>query len=290
MIQTDKQRRWWFAQHPEYSDGRSGAKGIGKRKGSSQPKDRSSEKADAHERKALAYAERLAATLLEYMKLNSWAATLIAMHGSMIASLDEPPSKPPEESQEKETRKGFLDDFWDALEFGVEHPWYGGGGIRRLKRAPKGPPKGGKADKSAKPAGPDLKSGPPRPPIPGEPGKWVEVSRGLEGMEHQAKMSDQPFRASDGKCKIWEYEVNGTKFDDFRDGVLYEYKKEQTNFIDKQNEFHGWFKGALADLDQAQRQVKAAKGIPIVWRVGQRRVEAYTKLLRGFKEIKGFIA
>jgi hypothetical protein len=56
------------------------------------------------------------------------------------------------------------------------------------------------------------------------------------------------------------------KFDDFRDGVLYEYKKEQTNFINKQNEFHGWFEGAKANLDQAERQVKAAKGIPIVWR------------------------
>lgn len=109
------------------------------------------------------------------------------------------------------------------------------------------------------------------------PGKWVEVCRGRVGLEHQSSMSGQPIRQSGGKHYINEYKVGNIHFDDYRDGKLYEYKGNYANFIDKNEEFRGWFKGARASRGQAVRQLEAAQGIPVVWKVGRNQVKAFEK-------------
>ena len=50
-------------------------------------------------------------------------------------------------------------------------------------------------------------------------------------------MSGKPIIERDGKYYIEEYELNGVKFDDYKNGILYEYKDRYTNFIKDGKEF-----------------------------------------------------
>jgi hypothetical protein len=111
------------------------------------------------------------------------------------------------------------------------------------------------------------------------PGHWVEVGRGRVGLEHQSKMSGQPIRQTGGKYYINEYKVGNVHFDDYQDGKLYEYKGNYANFIGKNEEFRGWFKGAIAVRSQAVRQLEAAGGIPVIWLVGPNQVKAFEKAI-----------
>jgi len=113
------------------------------------------------------------------------------------------------------------------------------------------------------------------------PGQWVEVQRSLRGLEHQSKMSGQPIIERDGKYYIKEYAVpSPTKtrpvyVDDFRDGKLYEYKGPQGNLVKKRtNEFYEFIDKLP---DDALRQAKAAQGIPVIWRVGAEQVKVFEK-------------
>jgi len=117
----------------------------------------------------------------------------------------------------------------------------------------------------------------------GGPGQWVEVGRSRLGLEHQSKMSGQPIRESGGKYHINEYKIpTATRpvyFDDFRDGVLYEYEGSYGKLLNKQKVFYPWVKGAKAARDQAWRQVKASQGVPVVWRVGSHQVKAFNRAI-----------
>jgi hypothetical protein len=119
----------------------------------------------------------------------------------------------------------------------------------------------------------------------GGPGKWVEVPRPLQGLKHQSKMSGQPIIERDGKFYIKEWEQNGVKFDDCKNGILYEYKDRYTNFIKDGKEFYHWFRGADAARIQARNQEKAAQGLPIIWRVGSDQVKAFRNALQDFPKI-----
>jgi hypothetical protein len=110
------------------------------------------------------------------------------------------------------------------------------------------------------------------------PGTWVPVARRPgPSLEHQSRMSGQPIREIGGKYYINEYEVRGVKFDDYREGVLYEYKGRLGHLFDKMNEFNPWVKDTAQFRDQAIRQMKAADGIPLIWRVGPRQVKPVDK-------------
>jgi len=111
----------------------------------------------------------------------------------------------------------------------------------------------------------------------GGPGKWVEVARSRLGLEHQSKMSGQPIVQRGGKYYIKEYELNGVKFDDYKGGKLYEYKGRQGNLLNRDKVFPHWAKARIEAQDQAWRQVEAARGIPVIWRVGADQVEAFRK-------------
>jgi hypothetical protein len=125
------------------------------------------------------------------------------------------------------------------------------------------------------------------------PGKWVEVGRSPLGLEHQSKMSGQPIVMRDGKHYINEYEVTNpvtgkpVRFDDYRDGILYEYKKRQGNLINrKTGEFDPWCRQIKEARDRATDHLNAAQGTPVVWQVGADQVHAYKKALRGIEGIE----
>lgn len=118
------------------------------------------------------------------------------------------------------------------------------------------------------------------------PGTWVEVARGPNGMAHQSKMSGQKIRESGGRLYIKEYEVNGVKFDDYKNGILYEYKGPHGHLFNKNNELHPWVKDPGEMRRQAVRQAEAAKGIPVIWRVGAHQVDAVTKAVGKVRGVK----
>jgi hypothetical protein len=98
-------------------------------------------------------------------------------------------------------------------------------------------------------------------------------------MEHQSKMSGQPIiKRPDGQY-IREYEVNGVRFDDYKNGKLYDYKGRQGNLKNKQGLFPDWADLKQEARDQAASQIKAAEGIPIIWRVGADQVKAFKETL-----------
>jgi hypothetical protein len=75
------------------------------------------------------------------------------------------------------------------------------------------------------------------------------------------------------------------KFDDYKKGVLYEYKDRYTNFIKDGKEFRWWFRGADGARIEALNQIQAAKGIPVIWRVGLDQVKAFGNALKDFPTI-----
>jgi len=80
--------------------------------------------------------------------------------------------------------------------------------------------------------------------------------------------------------EIEEYRLGGVDFDDFRGGVLYEHKGDFGGLINRDRRFYRFFfrTGGRDLLDQARRQIKAARGVPVVWRVGQHQLRAFREL------------
>ncbi|HEV3137095.1 MAG TPA: Tox-REase-5 domain-containing protein [Pirellulales bacterium] len=66
-----------------------------------------------------------------------------------------------------------------------------------------------------------------------------------------------------------EYLLNGVQFDGFRDGILLEAKGPGYGNFVKGEDLRKWFTGANDIFDQANRQVAAGGGVPIVWHVAE---------------------
>lgn len=110
------------------------------------------------------------------------------------------------------------------------------------------------------------------------PGKWVEVGRrGGPSLMHQSRMSGQPIQKIGDKHRINEYEYNGVKFDDYKNGKLYEYKGSLEFLFDKHHEMKPWVKDRDQFYNQGLRQVEAAQGIPVIWKVGASLLEGLRK-------------
>ncbi|MDM8000149.1 MAG: Tox-REase-5 domain-containing protein [Dehalococcoidia bacterium] len=111
--------------------------------------------------------------------------------------------------------------------------------------------------------------------------RWVEVGRrGGRSLEHQSAMSGQMIRRSGGRNLINEFRYHGVYFDDFKGGTLFDYKGDYSKFIGSNGKFKGWFSGGRSLTRQAVRQVRAANGIPVVWRVGEGQVTAFSKVIK----------
>lgn len=232
VIETEQQRRWWFATHPEFSWSRTGQSSEGLDRIGGFPSRNPAKEAFIREMAKAGWSRAKAEERWNVYKLNEniaqGVATAMAVHGAGGAAR--------------------------AILRGTYRWAVGLGEVGAIGKS-------------------------------GGPGKWVEVARPWQGLEHQSKMSGKPIIERDGKYYIEEFERNGVKFDDYKKGVLYEYKDRYTNFIKDCKEFRWWFKGADGVRDEALRQEKAAGELPLIWRVGADQVKAFRDALRDFPKI-----
>jgi len=296
LIETEQQRRWWFATHPEFSSKGSGKKSK-RHKDEGEPEKISPEAVDAYVDKRLA--EETDPVIIQLLKSTKyWFGTESELRSPSERQAllwgdeesfgeDEPvgelsadlvfvqPSRLPAHLTEPRDpvdayAKWLTERRGQQLE-ADPHTLLDLFPYRKIVTAPiqvfrnllKNMAEGAvvKAAKKASEGG---------------PGKWVEVARSPLGLEHQSKMSGQPIRVRDGKHHINEYDLNGVKFDDYRDGKLYEYKGKMGNLITKKTgEFYPSCDVVRKAQDEAQGQARAAKGIPVIWRVGENQVKAF---------------
>jgi hypothetical protein len=228
LIETEQQRRWWFATHPEFSWSRTGHSGDVSGRFGRGPTENPAKEAFIREMAKAGWSREKAEERWKVFRLNENIAQGVADAMAVVGALG--------------TARAVLT-----------------GAYRRAVAL-------GEVGAIGKSGG---------------PGKWVEVARPWQGLEHQSKMSGKPIIERDGKFYIKEWEQNGVKFDDRKKGELYEYKDRYTNFIKDGKEFYDWFRGADRARKQALDQVKASGGMPVIWRVGADQVEAFQKALRG---------
>ncbi len=126
------------------------------------------------------------------------------------------------------------------------------------------------------------------PPSSGGPGQWVQADEYMS--EQASRYQAQVTGASEGtayRVKLGDKEVD---FDGFAQGRLLEAKGTgYAQWVDEQLEFVGIFKGRFQMLEQAQRQVRAARGTPIRWIVAEEKLAgALRKLFKanGLDEIE----
>lgn len=70
MIETDRQRRWWFANHPQFSEGRTERKGTRNQKEAHRTPSYSPKDVDAYVDERLKHADGSHADLLKSIKRN----------------------------------------------------------------------------------------------------------------------------------------------------------------------------------------------------------------------------
>jgi len=105
MIETEEQRRWWFATHPEYSWSRKGIRGGSDRDGSDDKVD--PEDVDAYVNEALKYETGPVADLLKSVKRNFGTESQ-----SIEGRSHEPSSHPAEDPAKEAFIKAFTDAGW----------------------------------------------------------------------------------------------------------------------------------------------------------------------------------
>lgn len=107
-----------------------------------------------------------------------------------------------------------------------------------------------------------------------EPGVWDTENESMSEMaqEYQSQVTG----AEPGQV----YRVEDVKFDGYSNGTLLEAKGPgYAKFVQADGTFKPWFQGASNMLDQAERQLAVAKGMPIEWHVAEQpAAEAITNL------------
>ncbi len=111
------------------------------------------------------------------------------------------------------------------------------------------------------------------PPAPGGPGRWEQKEERMspEAQRYQSQVTGAP--------EGWVYRVRtgpGPKdyvdFDGFKDGVLLEVKGPGYQKLLRKMQGKPWFEGLDDMLAQAERQRRAARGMPIHWHFAEREV------------------
>jgi hypothetical protein len=107
------------------------------------------------------------------------------------------------------------------------------------------------------------------------PGKWKRANESMS--PRAARYQHQITGAPSGRV----YDVNGVKFDGYRNGTLLDAKGPGYEWAVKNGQFIRKYKGAESLLDQAQRQLRAAGGTPIRWEVAEAKTaEAIRNMFR----------
>ena len=115
----------------------------------------------------------------------------------------------------------------------------------------------------------------------GGPGRWVRVN---ESMSPRARAYQERIT---GQKSDFAYEVRGVKFDGYRNGVLLEAKGPGYATFIKKGDFKWFFRGRNSMRVQAERQLAAARGHPIVWRVAEKELAKALRNLFDAHEIRG---
>ncbi len=120
-----------------------------------------------------------------------------------------------------------------------------------------------------------------QPPLSGGPGHWVQVDESMSesARNYQAQVTGAP-KGYAYRVKMGDEKVD---FDGFDKGVLLEAKGTgYAKWIDDELNFVEFFEGGPKMLEQAQRQVAAARGTPIRWMVAEEKLAgALRKLFKG---------
>ena len=83
------------------------------------------------------------------------------------------------------------------------------------------------------------------------------------------------------------FDVNGVKFDGFKNGKLIEAKSSYDNFVNSSGQFYDWFNGKDALVNQARNQLKAADGTSVEWHFKTQKSLDATKILFQENGIEG---
>ncbi|MFL5353052.1 Tox-REase-5 domain-containing protein [Archangium sp.] len=125
--------------------------------------------------------------------------------------------------------------------------------------------------------------GPPRepwPPAPAGSGQWTQKEERMteEAQRFQSRVTGAPAG--------WVYRVRtgpGPKdyvdFDGFKDGVLLEVKGPGYQKLLRKMHGKVWFHGVEDMLEQAKRQLEAARGVPIEWHFAEQEVADFMRAL-----------
>jgi hypothetical protein len=109
------------------------------------------------------------------------------------------------------------------------------------------------------------------PPSSGGPGEWVKANEAMP--EHSRRYQAQVTKAPEGYVYRVKLSDRYVKFDGFDEGILLETKSTgYAQWVDKNLNFLGIFKGRRQMLEQATRQVEAANGTPIRWIVAEEKL------------------
>jgi hypothetical protein len=118
----------------------------------------------------------------------------------------------------------------------------------------------------------------------GGPGKWkyVKENMSLQARKYQAQVSKAP--------EDYAYVIDDVRYDGYARGILLEakgtgYAKHIPNAVENR----GWYRGYEKMVEQAQRQVRAARGTPIEWHFAEKEAADFARELfknKGLKEIK----
>jgi len=112
-------------------------------------------------------------------------------------------------------------------------------------------------------------------------GKWYRVRESMtpRAATYQARIT--------GRAANEVYVVKGVKFDGYKGGRLLDAKGPgYKNFV-KGGKYEDWFRGQYRLVDQANRQLVAAGGVPIEWHFAEKEVLAATEALLQKEGIQG---
>ena len=114
----------------------------------------------------------------------------------------------------------------------------------------------------------------------GEIGVWRAVRERMSARAaaYQGQITGRPGEA---------YVVGGVKFDGYGSMGLLEAKGPGYAGFIKDGSFRSWFKGADSLVSQAQRQVTAAQGTPIIWHVAEAKAASAMQHLLRVNNIRG---
>ena len=192
MIDSDKQRRWWFANHPEYSNSHKGKRNTHDNDGGGGQERVSPEAVDAYVDEALKYLDGPEAELLKFLKRNFGTEGESNRSDQRLAFLREPAYRSHDEVSASQKTDEREPTFGDALVKGIDNTlqdWQRWLGLS-ARLPPKGTPERREID-AARVRGRNAKIAEERADIKaGGKGSGVWTQEELQGIRQTGKFPD----------------------------------------------------------------------------------------------------